>query len=67
MKTSIRTGEEYMSEQDKVFEGYYSGPQKYKDAPVCLQLVTRRYREEQLLAMVAKVVESLREGESSSS
>lgn len=56
-----------MSEQDAIFEGYYSGSQKYKDAPVSLQLVTRRYREEQLLRMVEKVVESLSEGGSSSS
>lgn len=66
-KTSTRSREEYMSEQDAIFEGYYSGSQKYKDAPVSLQLVTRRYREEQLLRMVEKVVESLSEGGSSSS
>lgn len=54
-----------MSEQDAVFENYYDsekGSQKYEDAPVCLQLVTRRYREEQLLEMLEKVVGCLGRG-----
>lgn len=65
-----RASKTHMSDQDAVFEEYYGsemGPQKYKDAPISLQLVTRRYREEHLLEMVEKVVKSLNGNKSSSS
>lgn len=51
-------GEGFLSEADTTFHNYYgeNGPEKYKDAPVCLQLVARRFREESLLDMLEKVV-----------
>jgi len=59
-----RSCKEPLSEEDSKFEAYYeAGPGKYKDAPVCLQLVTRRYREEILLDMVEQVVEDIGAGE----
>jgi amidase len=59
-----RFSKEHLSEEDARFEGYYeAGPEKYKDAPVCLQLVTRRYREEILLEIVERVVKDIGGGE----
>lgn len=53
--------ESSLSTSDSVYEKYWgtTGPEKYRDAPVCLQLVTRRYREEVLLAMVERIVHDL--------
>ena len=50
-----------MGEEDARFEGYFGddGATKYTDAPVSLQLVTRRYREEGLLGMVEMIVGDL--------
>ena len=59
-------GEKPFGEEDKRFRGYYGeglkGPEKYRDAPIALQLVGRRYREEELLGMVERVFEDLRGG-----
>ena len=48
---------------DERFERYYeegeNGPRKYEGAPVNLQLVGRRYKEEEILEMVEKVLEDL--------
>jgi amidase len=60
-----RSNGAYLSDEDKMFHGYYGddlGPRKYQDAPVCLQLVTRRFREEALLGMVERIVKDLVEG-----
>lgn len=45
-----------MSRDDAVFRKAYTGPEKYNHAPVSLQLVTRRYNEEQALLIVEEVV-----------
>ena len=58
-----RSSEVYMSEEDAVFHKYYDdkfGPKKYENAPVCLQLVTKRFREEQLLGMVEMILKDLK-------
>jgi hypothetical protein len=53
---------------DERFEGYYeegdNDPRKYEGAPVSLQLVGRRYKEEEILGMVEKVLEDLTKGRS---
>lgn len=47
-------------EEDAFFEeAYRAGPSKYADAPVALQLVGRRYREEQVLAIAERIVRDL--------
>lgn len=52
---------------DERFEGYYeegdNDPRKYEGAPVSLQLVGRRYKEEEILGMVEKVLEGFDKGE----
>lgn len=50
-----------MGEEDARFERYFGddGARKYEDAPVSLQLVARRYREEALLGMVERIVGDL--------
>ena len=47
-----RENSKTMTELDSTFRDFYRGPEKYKDAPVALQLVTRRLREEQALAHI---------------
>ncbi|KAL1303077.1 hypothetical protein AAFC00_006521 [Neodothiora populina] len=45
-----------MSPKDQEYRDYYKeGPAKYRDAPICLQLVGRRLQEEKLLAMAESV------------
>lgn len=51
---------EAMSELDKTFRTFYTGPEKYKDAPVALQLVTRRLREEQAVMLATEVLDILK-------
>ncbi|KAG0645739.1 amidase [Hyphodiscus hymeniophilus] len=50
--------------EDERFAGYYGqgtkGPEKYRDAPVSLQLVGRRYREEEVLGMLERILEVFR-------
>lgn len=50
-----------MGEEDLRFESYFgdNGATKYEAAPVSMQLVTRRYREEALLGMVEMIVRDL--------
>lgn len=50
-----------MGEEDVRFEKYFGddGARKYEAAPVSLQLVTRRYREEALLGMMERIVGDL--------
>lgn len=47
----------FLGEEDERFWAYYGmkGQEKYKDAPVSLQLVGRRYREEEVLAILERV------------
>ena len=47
---------EARSELDSKFRDFYTGPEKYKDAPVALQIVTRRLREEQAIKLATEVV-----------
>ncbi|KAG9242034.1 amidase signature domain-containing protein [Calycina marina] len=50
-----------MGKEDARFNTYFGehGTHKYRDAPVSLQLVTRRYREEALLGMLERLVADL--------
>lgn len=52
-----------LGDNDERFAGYYRegsrGPEKYRDAPVALQLVGRRYREEEVLRIVERVLEDI--------
>lgn len=52
------TAATWMSEQDQIFDARYR-PERYKNAPVSLQLVTRRFGEERLLDMVQTVVNAV--------
>jgi amidase len=53
--------EETMGDDDALFEKLYeAGPAKYAKAPVALQLVGRRYREEQILDMTETIVSHLK-------
>jgi hypothetical protein len=47
------------SHEDILFKEMYTGPDKYRNAPINLQLVTRRFEEEKLLLMVDEVLKSL--------
>jgi amidase len=49
-----------LSAVDTFFRTAYTGPGKYREAPVSLQLVTRRLGEERLLLMVDEVVKCLK-------
>jgi hypothetical protein len=51
---------EAMSGIDATFRNFYTGPEKYKDAPVALQIVTRRLREEQALMLAAELLDILK-------
>jgi amidase len=51
---------EAMSELDAIFRDFYTGPEKYKDAPVALQLVNRRLREEQALGISTVILSCLK-------
>lgn len=44
-----------MSEVDGLYRGYYTGPSRYQDAPVALQVVTRRFGEERALLFVDEI------------
>lgn len=58
------TGKEApLSEKDLEYRAYFDagGAQKYKDAPVSVQIVGRRLQEEKLLAMAEVVDNVLRE------
>lgn len=52
---------ELMGDLDTTFRKLYTGPEKYKDAPVALQLVTRRLREEQALEIATEVLRCLKD------
>jgi amidase len=43
------------SEIDAKVQAMYTGPQRFKDAPLGLQLVGRRWREEELLAFAGVI------------
>ncbi|KAG0646116.1 amidase [Hyphodiscus hymeniophilus] len=47
---------EPMSELDTTFRNFYTGPEKYKDAPIGLQIITRRLREEQAIMIASEVM-----------
>ena len=47
---------------DKDQNGKVLGPERYKYAPIVLQLVARRYEEEKVLGMLRTVVEARRNG-----
>ena len=47
---------------DKDQNGKVLGPERYKYAPIGLQLVARRYEEEKVLGMLRTVVEARRNG-----
>jgi amidase len=49
------TEDGYMSEADKLFRSFYTGPERYKDAPISLQLIGRKHRDEYLLSVLDKV------------
>lgn len=51
-----------MSDDDARFERYFGkdGAEKYKGAPVSLQLVCRRYMEEVLLEMLERILRDLK-------
>lgn len=53
-----------LSDRDQEYRNLYNmGPKKYRDAPVCLQLVGKRLQEEKLLAtteLVEKLVSEAR-------
>jgi amidase len=57
-----------LSEEDGVYEMYYGdgklGPEKYEGAPVSLQLISRRYREEEVLEMLKRILQNIRKAES---
>ena len=42
---------------DREYRGYYDngGAEKYRNAPICLQLIGRRLQEEKLLAMTERL------------
>jgi len=52
-----------MSEVDVTYREFFDegGPQKYKDAPISLQLVARRLREEDLLHALDVVERAIQE------
>ncbi|KAL1849577.1 hypothetical protein Plec18167_003179 [Paecilomyces lecythidis] len=60
-----RVSQKPLSAMDAWYESLYDqgieGPQKYRDAPISLQLVSRRFQEEKLLAVLASVDEVIRE------
>ncbi|KAL3427906.1 acetamidase [Phlyctema vagabunda] len=45
----------YLSEQDRAFGAFYTGPEKYKNAPISLQIVTRRFGEEKALLIMEEI------------
>lgn len=51
-----------LNDTDALFKEFYTGPAKYRGAPINLQLVSRRYREESVLDMTEIVMAAL-EGE----
>ena len=62
-----RNVETCMSNEDELYRSYYGnrgeGPRKYKDAPVALQLVGRRFAEEKLLGILERIMDDLKEDE----
>lgn len=48
-----------INEKDRFNHHLYPGPGLYADAPVCLQIVTRRFEDEKCLAVVKRVEEIL--------
>jgi amidase len=52
---------EPMSEEDVRNRAFYSGPDKYSDAPIALQLVTRRFKDEEAILIgeeICKIIDS---------
>jgi len=62
-----RNVETCMSKEDELYRSFYGnrgeGPRKYKDAPVALQLVGRRFAEEKLLGILERIMDDLKEDE----
>lgn len=54
--------EKPLSEADVAFKAFYTGPEKYLDAPVGLQLVTRRFRDEEALLIGEEIARVLKGG-----
>lgn len=52
-----------LSVEDSLFKSVYTGPEKYRSAPVNLQIVTRRYTSEKTLLVMEEVVKALGEGD----
>ncbi|KAJ4317282.1 hypothetical protein N0V84_007418 [Fusarium piperis] len=48
------------NELDRFNHDLYTGPEGYKDAPVSLQLVTRRYEDEKCIAVLKRIEEALK-------
>lgn len=48
------------NELDRFNHELYTGPERYKDAPVSLQLVTRRYEDEKCIAVLKRIEEALK-------
>lgn len=65
-----RASSKPLSDFDAWYERLYGkgteGPAKYRDAPISLQIVSRRFQEEKLLAVMERVDEVLRDGIKSS-
>lgn len=57
----------FKSQEDEYHAEIYGkgtdGPKKYKDAPIALQLIGRRFSEEKLLGILDRVMEDLNHGE----
>lgn len=58
---ALSSNEPILSERDQEYRGFYAkgGPAKYRDAPIALQLVGKRFQEEKLLAMTELVQDTL--------
>lgn len=58
------TSETCFNKEDQDFRKYYAegveGPAKYRGSPVALQVVTRRYREEEALDIVEIIQEAIK-------
>ncbi|KAF4459919.1 amidase signature enzyme [Fusarium albosuccineum] len=48
-----------LNEDDRFNHGLYTGPERYKDAPVSLQFVTGRYEDEKCIAILKRIEEVL--------
>jgi len=55
----------FLSPEDKVYRTRYNneGPVRYRDAPISLQLVTRRFHEEEALLIAEQILTALKQSE----